>query len=124
MILAPSSDEERLSDEGVATISFNRVEARAEETPEGGDEDAPDDEDESGGTTVYVNSNDVNLRAEPSTSAGVVATYQTGQALTLTGDAVEAEGIRWIPVTNPDDGLSGFISAEFLSRQQDGSEPL
>jgi len=127
MVLSPSSDEERLSDEGVATISFNRVEASAEETP-GSDgssgDDAAGDGLQAEGTTVYVNSFDVNLRAEPSTGSGIVATYQIGQALTLTGDAVEAEGIRWIPVMNPDDGLSGFISAELLSRQPDGSEPL
>lgn len=124
MILAPSSEDERLSEEGKGTISFNEVETRAEETPAVDDEAPADDEDKADSATVYVNSNDVNLRAEPSTSAVIVATYQTGQAVTLTGDAVEAEGIRWFPVTNPDDGSSGFIAAEFLSRQPDGSEPL
>jgi len=125
MVLAPSSDEERLSDEGMAKINFNRVEAHSTETPNPDDDEAaPDDEAEGGGSTVYVNSNDVNLRAEPSTGSDIVATYQTSQAVTLTGDAVDAEGLRWFPVTNPDDGLSGFISAEFLSRQEDGSEPL
>lgn len=128
MILAPSSEDERLPEEGQGTISFNRVKARAEE-PSGDGEGSEEDGGEeaaggSDGATVYVNSNDVNLRAEPSTGAAVVATYQTGQALTLTGDAVDAEGIRWFPVTNPDDGSSGFISGEFLSRQPDGSEPL
>ena len=127
MVLAPSADDEQLPEDGQGRISFNQVEAEAAEptgdeaAAESGDDEQADGAD---GSTVYVNSNDVNLRAEPSTGSAIVATYQTGQALTLTGDPVEAEGIRWIPVTNPDDGASGFISAEFLSRQQDGSEPL
>ena len=129
MILAPSSDEERLPAEGQGRISFNQVEARADASSGNGDVPAADEEDggdnqSTDGSIVYVNSNDVNLRSEPSTGSQIVATYQTGQALTLTGEPVEAEGIRWVPVTNPDDGASGFISAEFLSRQQDGSEPL
>ena len=127
MVIAPSAEDERLTDDGRGTITFNEPKPRATEAPDDGSGSSGDETptpDDAADGTVFVNSFDVNMRAEPSTGADIVATYQTGAPMTLTGDAVEAEGITWYPVTSQDDGASGYVSAEFLSRQADGSEPL
>lgn len=62
------------------------------------------------GSTV-VTTADVNLRAEPSENADVVAVLAEGTELTVTG---AARG-DWLPVENPETGDEGFVSAQYLT---------
>jgi hypothetical protein len=61
------------------------------------------------GSTV-VTTVDVNLRAEASEDAEIVALLAEGTELTVTGTATGS----WVPVENPETGDEGFVSAEFL----------
>jgi quercetin dioxygenase-like cupin family protein len=124
LVIAPTSEEERLPSEERGTIRFLQP-----ERDDSDDEDEGDDEqengEEAGGETVYVNSNDVNVRAAPSSSGVIVATLPFGAPLRVTGPVEERDGVRWVPVVSPDDpAIAGYVSEEFLSRQPDGSEPL
>jgi Bacterial SH3 domain len=62
------------------------------------------------GSTV-VTTADVNLRAEPSEDADIVAVIPEGTELTVTG---AARG-DWLPVKNPNTGDEGFVSAQYLT---------
>jgi hypothetical protein len=62
------------------------------------------------GSTV-VTTADVNLRAEPSEDAAVIAVIPEGTKLTVTGTS---RG-DWLPVKNPDTGDEGFVSAQYLT---------
>lgn len=66
------------------------------------------------GTTVVTTDDGVRLRAEPSTTAEIVAELPAGTELTVTGPAGEAEGISWYPVEDPKSGDSGYIAADFV----------
>jgi hypothetical protein len=61
------------------------------------------------GATV-VTTADVNLRAEPSEDADVVAVLPEGSELTVTGSA---EG-EWLPVQDSESDDKGFVSAQYL----------
>jgi Bacterial SH3 domain len=65
------------------------------------------------GSTV-VTTADVNLRAEPSENADVVAVVPAGTALTVTG----ASRGDWLPVKNPETGDEGYVSAQYVALQQ------
>jgi len=70
------------------------------------------------GASVVVSDDDVNLRAEPSTSGEIVAILAAGQELTVAGPPVEADGLTWVPVTDPVDvAVIGWVSADFLAPQ-------
>lgn len=58
----------------------------------------------------------VNMRAEATTSAGVVAVLIDGTQLTVNGDPVESEGLIWWPVTG--ESGTGWIAADFLTLVQ------
>lgn len=81
--------------------------------------DAGDDGDSgAGGTlaeggTATVNTDGVNLRAEPTTGADVVSVLNTGTTVTITGASQEADGYTWWPV-EVDGGDSGWVVADFL----------
>jgi hypothetical protein len=62
------------------------------------------------GSTV-VTTADVNLRAEPSEDADVIAVIPAGTKLTVTGTS---RG-EWLPVKNPDTGDEGFVSVLYLT---------
>jgi hypothetical protein len=66
------------------------------------------------GSSVITNDSDVNMRAEASTSAEVIAVLSQGTELTITGDPVEADGYTWYPVEASVLGVSGFVVADFL----------
>lgn len=66
------------------------------------------------GSSVTTNEPDVNLRADASTSADIVATLAEGASLTVTGDPVDADGYTWYPVEDSATGNSGFVAANFL----------
>jgi mannose-6-phosphate isomerase-like protein (cupin superfamily) len=68
------------------------------------------------GQTVYVNDSDVRLRDAPTTNSNIVTGLTIGQALTITGESVEADDIIWWPVTSPDDEtFTGWVAEQFLS---------
>lgn len=66
------------------------------------------------GDTVTTIEADVNLRAQPSTSADIVEPLPLGTTLVVTGDPVEADGYTWYPVDDPATGRSGYVAANFL----------
>jgi hypothetical protein len=94
--------------DGSAPANGGAVDVAEDGTP------APPAESFASGSTVTTNESDVNLRAEASTSAGIVATLAQGTALTITGDPIEADGYTWYPVQDPATGNTGFVAANFL----------
>jgi uncharacterized protein YgiM (DUF1202 family) len=67
------------------------------------------------GQVGTVNSDNVNLRAEPSTSADVVDQVSTGVEVEVVGGPTEAEDITWYEVqVNVEGGSRGWMSAEFV----------
>lgn len=65
------------------------------------------------GATVTVTADAVNMRAEPTTAAGVVVTLAAGDTVTITGESQEADGYVWWPIETAD-GASGWVAADFL----------
>ena len=63
--------------------------------------------------TATVIQDGVNVRPSASTSGDPVARADSGDVVTITGDAVEGDGYTWYPVTL-EDGTAGFIVADFL----------
>ena len=61
-----------------------------------------------------ITSDDVNLRAEPSPEAEVVATLAAGTELLLTGATEPGEEFVWYEVENPETGDFGWVIEEFL----------
>jgi sortase (surface protein transpeptidase) len=86
----------------------------------GGDAAAPDDAgtdaggDLAEGGTATVNTDGVNLRSEPSTSADVVSVIANGTIVTITGASQDADGYTWWPISL-DDGTTGWVVADFLT---------
>lgn len=81
---------------------------------------APAGATQSGGTfkigaTVTVTATGVNLRAQPSTSAVVVATLNAGDRLTITGAPTTADGYTWYPVKAAN-GAQGYVAGTFLQK--------
>ena len=66
------------------------------------------------GDLVTVNDNDVNLRAEASTDAEIVATLINGEELTvLSGEPIDDGTYVWWNVENLD-GLQGWVAGDFI----------
>lgn len=63
-----------------------------------------------------VKQDDVNVRSEASTSAGVVAKLKSGAAVTLTGTSSDSEGKKWYQVNfiNNGSNVTGFIREDFV----------
>lgn len=66
------------------------------------------------GDVVSIAQTPLNLRAEPSTTADIITELDGSSTLTITGDAVEAEGITWYPVTVDATGESGYVASNYL----------
>lgn len=67
------------------------------------------------GATVEVSGTDgsgVNLRAAPTTDGDIVASLEEGTELQITGEAVEADGYTWWPVTS--DEFTGYVVEDFI----------
>lgn len=56
----------------------------------------------------------VNMRAEPSTTASRVKLLRDGAELELAGEDRQADGRTWRNVTDPSDGATGWIAADFV----------
>jgi hypothetical protein len=63
---------------------------------------------------VVTTDDGVRMRAEPSTTAEIVAELPAGTELKVTGPAGEADGFSWYPVENPETGDSGYVAADFV----------
>jgi hypothetical protein len=69
------------------------------------------------GDLVIVNDNDVNMRAEPSTSGEVVDTLTQGTELRiLSSTPTEAEGYTWWNVSDDALGVTGWVAGSFLEK--------
>ncbi len=67
------------------------------------------------GDVVELSDTPVNLRADASINADIIAELDGSSTLTITGDMVEAEGYTWYPVTVDATGDSGFVVANYLT---------
>lgn len=70
-----------------------------------------------GGQSASITQDGVNLRPEASTAGDPVSVLNTGDSVSVTGDAVEADGYRWYPV-ELEDGTRGWVVADFLDLPQ------
>lgn len=66
------------------------------------------------GDEVVVNTDILNLRANPSLSATILMTLPSGTALTVTGGPTTAEGHTWYQVKTAG-GVTGWVAGEFLA---------
>ena len=67
------------------------------------------------GDTVIVDTDFLNVRATPSTSAAVLDVYEFGFEAIITGDATSADGLVWYPIDN-----LGWVAGQYLSGSTDG----
>jgi quercetin dioxygenase-like cupin family protein len=118
VIVAPTSSDDRLSEENRGKVRFSQP----ENPPEPDDDDSGGDASTAGqwseGDSVYVNSTDVNLRDAPGLNSGQVTVLLYGQELIIDGGPTEAEGFTWWPVhiaESPD--LAGFVAADFIQAE-------
>lgn len=63
--------------------------------------------------TATVTDDGVNVRSAASTTGDAISAVNSGDTVTITGDAVEADGYTWYPVQLAD-GTTGFVVADFL----------
>lgn len=119
VIIAPAAgSDEKLSQDGRGAIRF-KAPAAAEDEEGDASADSGDSSDSSSGfevgSSVYVNSTDVNLRDSPSTSGGQVTVLLYGQEMTIDGASVEGDGITWWPVhITADASIAGYVADEFV----------
>ena len=66
------------------------------------------------GDIVEINQDQVNLRAEASTSAEIVTVLTRGERLVISGDSTEADGYTWYPVEVEESGETGFVASSLL----------
>jgi hypothetical protein len=65
------------------------------------------------GGSATVNQDGVNLRADATTSADVATVLAQGQAVSIAGGPIDADGFTWWQVTL-EDGTQGWIAGDFL----------
>lgn len=66
------------------------------------------------GEVVAITMSPLNLRAEASTSADIVAELDGTSTLTITGESMEADGLVWYPVKVDTTGDEGFVASNFI----------
>lgn len=66
------------------------------------------------GDAVVVGDDPVNLRADASASAEIVAELSSGTELVITGEMETADGYDWYPVEVTATGEAGFVAQEFI----------
>lgn len=62
------------------------------------------------GDSVVVSTDLLNVRSNPSISAGVLTVYGYGEVALVTGDATVADGYTWYPVDNV-----GWVAGQYLT---------
>jgi hypothetical protein len=81
--------------------------------------DAPDattePQDFAVGDSVVITEDIVNLRAEPSSTAEIIAELPSGTELVITGEAQTADGYVWYPVEVSETGEVGFVVRDFVA---------
>lgn len=95
----------------VGTNAGQQAQAAVAAPPEEVEETPPPARPE--GQPATVTQDGVNVRPDASTSGAPLAVANNGDAITVTGDPVEAEGYQWYPVTL-EDGTEGWIVGDFL----------
>ncbi len=68
------------------------------------------------GQQATVNTDDVNLRAEPTTGSSVVQVVAAGTVVTIVGGPESGDGYTWWEVQF-EDGTTGWLAADFLDLQ-------
>lgn len=69
----------------------------------------------SSGANGVITENGLRLRATPSTTGDVVAELNEGREVIITGESVEGDGIRWLPIQAADDpAVTGYIAEDFV----------
>ena len=66
---------------------------------------------------VVVNQAEINLRAQATTDSEIVEELTSGTFLRVTGPPEVSGGITWLPVTNDNSGLSGYVSQQLIRAQ-------
>jgi hypothetical protein len=71
------------------------------------------------GRSATVIAASANVRAEPSSTAAIVATLAAGDVVTVTGDPVDAGGFTWLPITTATGatGATGWITSQLIQLQ-------
>ena len=72
------------------------------------------------GDQVVVATDALDLRAAPSTVAGVIAVLPTGAGLTVTGGPTASDGFTWYAVSHPALG-EGWSAGQFLAASDGGA---
>lgn len=67
------------------------------------------------GDTVILTEDRVNLREDASVGGEIIVELKRDTRLTITGDAVDADGYTWYPVEVDDTGEAGYVVADFLA---------
>lgn len=70
-------------------------------------------------SSVYVTSDNVNLRTGPGLSYSIIRAYSTGASATVTSGPTYADGYSWFKITMSD-GNIGWMAADFLGGPTNG----
>lgn len=85
-------------------------------TPAAASSDTPAQEQEfSPGDQVILTDDRINMRTAASTTGDIVAELPANTALTITGEAVEADGYTWYPVEVQETGQAGYVVTDYLA---------
>jgi hypothetical protein len=75
----------------------------------------PSSEDWAAGDMATIAEDRVNLRAEPSRTGAVIAELPQGERVRIEGDVVEADALRWVPVSVVASGKQGYVVADYIT---------
>lgn len=91
-------------------ISFSKAPAAdpSSETSEQEHEFSP-------GDPATLTDDRINMRTAASTSGDIVAELPADTVLTITGDAITADGYTWYPVEVQESGQTGYVAADYLA---------
>ena len=90
---------------------------------DGGSSDAPAEDAEAEpegdaalavGSQATINTDEVNLRSEPTTGSDVVTVLANGMVVTIIGGTEEADGYTWWQI-ELEDGTTGWIAQDFVT---------